>query len=66
MDLIKNKKLDMWTAIKTVLNSCRKETDWDIAEHYDSIPMDLSLEEYLERVKYYDKGQERFTQVSIY
>jgi hypothetical protein len=63
MDLIDNEKLDMWTAIKKVLNSGVKETNWDISENTNTIPMELTLDVYLERVKNYAK-ENKFTELS--
>jgi hypothetical protein len=63
MDLIDGGQ-DIWTAIKTVLNSGIKETNWDISEEANQIHMDLSFETYLERLKTYDK-KNKFTSLSL-
>ena len=63
MDLIDGGQ-DVWTAIKTVLNSGIKETNWDISEEANQIHMDLSFETYLERLKTYDR-KHKFTSLSL-
>lgn len=62
MDLIEKDKVDIWTALKTVLNKFKKEWDWEIVGD-ESIPKDFPLDKYLEEVSKYNKESLRFTQI---
>jgi len=63
MDLVEG-GTNMWSAIKTVLNSGIKETNWDISDN-NKINTDLSFESYLEKLKNYNKEERTFTSLSL-